>query len=70
MCQYSLSNKNYINEVKLLKSNETEKIYSVNSTLNLGDLEETLMMILMNNGVDIDNVHFKTFGSEIVAENF
>ena len=36
--------------------------------MNLGDLEEALMEVLMDNDVDIDNVNFKSFGTEISAE--
>ena len=36
--------------------------------MNLGDLEEALMEVLMDNDVDIDNINFKSFCTEISAE--
>ena len=57
-----------ITEIKKIKGTETQNIYSVNTNMNLGDLEEALMEVLMENDVDIDNVNFKSFGTEISAE--
>lgn len=58
-----------VREIELVKSSETQRIYSVTTNKNLGDLEESIMGVLLDLGVDIDNLHFKSFGTEISIES-
>jgi len=58
-----------INEVKLQKSNQTENIYSVNTQLNIGQLEEEILLYLLDIGIDIDkDIRVKSFGNNINIE--
>ena len=55
-------------EVKLLKSSQTEVIYSVSTALPLGVLEEEILLMLMDFGVDIDQVRTTSFNTELSFE--
>ena len=57
-----------VREIELLKSSTTQRIYSVTTNKDLGDLEERIMIILMDLGVDIDRLRFSSFGTELVIE--
>jgi hypothetical protein len=57
-----------VREIELIKSNNTQRIYSVTTNKNVGDLEERIMMILLDLGVDIDRVRFSSFGTELKIE--
>lgn len=57
-----------VREIELLKSNQTQRIYSVTTNKDLGDLEERIMFMLLDQGVDIDRLLFKSFGTEITIE--
>jgi hypothetical protein len=57
-----------VREIELIKSNNTQRIYSVTTNKNVGDLEERIMMLLLDLGVDIDRVRFSSFGTELKIE--
>lgn len=57
-----------VREIELLKSNNTQRIYSVTTNKDLGDLEERIMLILLDLGVDIDRLRFSAFGTELTIE--
>lgn len=57
-----------VREIELMKSNNTQRIYSVTTNKNVGDLEERIMMLLLDLGVDIDRVRFSSFGTELKIE--
>lgn len=57
-----------VREIELLKSNNTQRIYSVSTNKDLGDLEERIMMILLDLGVDIDRLRFSSFGTKLSIE--
>jgi hypothetical protein len=57
-----------VREIELIKSNNTQRIYSVTTNKNIGDLEERIMMLLLDLGVDIDRVRFTSFGTELKIE--
>lgn len=59
---------NVVREIELIKSSSTQRIYSVSTNKDLGDLEERLMIILMDLGVDIDRLRFSSFGTELTIE--
>jgi outer membrane protein OmpA-like peptidoglycan-associated protein len=45
-----------VREVALLKSNTTSRIYSVETELSSMELEEALLMIMLDAGVNLDNI--------------
>ena len=51
-----------------LKSNNTQRVYSVSTNKDLGDLEERIMMLLLDLGVDIDRLRFSSFGTKLSIE--
>ena len=57
-----------VREIELLKSNNTQRVYSVSTNKDLGDLEERIMMILLDLGVDIDRLRFSSFGTKLSIE--
>lgn len=57
-----------VREIELLKSNNTQRVYSVTTNKDLGDLEERVMMILLDLGVDIDRLRFSSFDTELSIE--
>ncbi|MDF1726333.1 MAG: hypothetical protein P1U53_01160 [Sulfitobacter sp.] len=57
-----------VREIELIKSNNTQRIYSVTTNKDLGDLEERIMLILLDLGVDIDRLRFSSFGTELTIE--
>lgn len=58
-----------IKEVKLQKGSQTETIYSVSTSLNIGELEEGILMILLDLGIDIDkDIRIKAFGNDVKIE--
>lgn len=57
-----------VSEIKLLKSTQTTRVYSVTTNKDLGDLEERIMLILTDQGVDIDRLRFSSFGTEMTIE--
>ena len=46
----------HVREVDLLKSNTTSRIYSVETKLSSMELEEALLMIMLDAGVNVDNI--------------
>jgi hypothetical protein len=60
--------KSHVQEIELLKSEETERDYSVRTNKNLGDLESIIMNILLANGVDTSRLRFTSFGTQITIE--
>jgi len=57
-----------VREIELLKSNNTQRVYSVSTNKVLGDLEERIMMILLDLGIDIDRLRFSSFGTKLSIE--
>ena len=57
-----------VREIELLKSNNTQRVYSVSTNKDLGDLEGRIMMILLDLGVDIDRLRFSSFGTKLSIE--
>lgn len=57
-----------VREIELMKSNTTQRIYSVTTNKDLGDLEERIMMLLLDLGVDIDRLRFSSFGTKLSIE--
>jgi hypothetical protein len=57
-----------VREIELLKSNNTQRVYSVSTNKDLGDLEERLMIILLDLGIDIDRLRFSSFGTKLSIE--
>ena len=57
-----------VREIELMKSNNTQRVYSVSTNKDLGDLEERIMMILLDLGVDIDRLRFSSFGTKLSIE--
>ena len=57
-----------VREIKLMKSNNIQRIYSVTTNKDLGDLEERIKMILLDLGVDINRLSFSSFGTKISVE--
>ncbi|MDB0060259.1 hypothetical protein N9E97_02655 [Planktomarina sp.] len=57
-----------VREIELMKSNNTQRIYSVTTNKDLGDLEERIMMLLLDLGVDIDRLRFSSFGTKLSIE--
>ena len=45
----------HVREVDLLKSNTTSRIYSVETKLSAMELEEALLMIMLDAGINVDN---------------
>ena len=60
---------NVVREIELIKSNNTQRVYSVTTNKNLGDLEERIMIILMDLGLDTDRLRFSSFGTGITIES-
>jgi hypothetical protein len=57
-----------VREIELMKSNNTQRVYSVSTNKELGDLEERIMMILLDLGIDIDRLRFSSFGTKLSIE--
>lgn len=57
-----------VREIELIKSNNTQRVYSVTTNKDLGDLEERIMFILLDLGVNIDRLRFSSFGTELSIE--
>lgn len=57
-----------VREIELMKSNNTQRIYSVTTNKDLGDLEERIMLMLLDLGVDINRLRFSSFGTELKIE--
>ena len=64
----NLSNGNYLEEIKLIKSSERQYIYSVLGNIELGDLEDQVLKALAKSGVDIKQLYIKSFATEISLE--
>ena len=64
----NLSNVNYLEEIKLIKSSERQYIYSVLGNIELGDLEDQVLKALAKSGVDIKQLYIKSFATEISLE--
>jgi hypothetical protein len=54
--------------VDLLKSNTTSRIYSVETKLSAMELEEALLMIMLDAGVNVDNIRTEVSRDTITAE--
>jgi hypothetical protein len=59
---------NVVREIELIKSTNTQRVYSVTTNKDLGDLEERIMFVLLDLGVDIDRLRFSSFGTELTIE--
>lgn len=57
-----------VREIELLQSNNTKRVYSVTTNKNLGDLEERIMFILLDLGVNIDRLRLTSFGTTLSIE--
>ena len=57
-----------VREIELLKSTNTQRVYSVTTNKDLGELEERVMLILLDLGIDIDRLRFSSFGTELSIE--
>ena len=57
-----------VREIELIKSNNTQRIYSVATNKDLGDLEEDIMLVLLDLGVNIDRLRFSSFGTKLTIE--
>ena len=64
----NLSNGNYLEEIKLIKSSERQYIYLVLGNIELGDLEDQVLKALAKSGVDIKQLYIKSFATEISLE--
>ena len=64
----NLSNVNYLEEIKLIKSSERQYIYLVLGNIELGDLEDQVLKALAKSGVDIKQLYIKSFATEISVE--
>ena len=64
----NLSNVNYLEEIKLIKSSERQYIYLVLGNIELGDLEDQVLKALAKSGVDIKQLYIKSFATEISLE--
>lgn len=58
-----------VDEIELLKSNTTERIYSVRTDKSLIVFEEQLMMTLLDQGIDLERLRFSVNGRAISVEN-
>lgn len=58
----------HVREVDLLKSNNTLRTYSVETKLSPTELEEALLMIMLDAGVNVDNVRITVAKKEIDVE--
>lgn len=58
----------HVREVDLLKSNTTSRIYSVETKLSSMQLEEALLMIMLDAGVNVDNIRVTIGNGEIDVE--
>ena len=58
----------HVREVDLLKSNTTSRIYSVETKLSAMELEEELIMIVLDAGVNVDNLWTEVSRNTITAE--
>jgi len=54
--------------VDLIKSNTTSRIYSVETKLSSMVLEEALLMIMLDAGVNVDNIRVTIGNGEIDVE--
>ena len=57
-----------VREIELMKSNNTQRIYSVTTNKNLGDLEEEIMKVLIDLGIDTNRLRFSSFGTKLTIE--
>jgi outer membrane protein OmpA-like peptidoglycan-associated protein len=58
----------HVREVDLLKSNTTSRIYSVETELSSMELEEALLMIMLDTGVNVDNIRIEVSRGTITVE--
>ena len=58
----------HVREVDLIKSNTTSRIYSVETKLSSMVLEEALLMIMLDAGVNVDNIRVTIGNGEIDVE--
>jgi len=61
---------NYAREVDLLQSNTTSRIYSVETMLSSMQLEEALLMIMLDAGVNVDSLRITVAKGAIDIEQF
>jgi len=54
--------------VDLLKSNTTSRIYSVETKLSAMELEEALLMIMLDAGINVDNMRVSFVNGAIDVE--
>ncbi|MDA9274610.1 hypothetical protein N9Q06_01065, partial [bacterium] len=58
----------HVREVDLLKSNTTSRIYSVETKLSSMELEEALLMIMLDAGVNVDSIRIQVSDEAISVE--
>ena len=58
----------HVREVDLIKSNTTSRIYSVETKLSSMELEEALLMIMLDAGVNVDMIRIQVSGDTISIE--
>ena len=58
----------HVREVDLLKSNTTSRTYSVETKLSSMQLEEALLMIMLDAGVNVDSIRIQVSGGTITVE--
>lgn len=58
----------HVREVDLLKSNTTSRIYSVETKLSAMELEKALLMIMLDAGIDVDNIRVSIVNGAIDVE--
>lgn len=57
-----------VRDIELMKSTATQRVYSITTNKNIGELEERVMIILLDLGVNIDRLRFSAFGSQLKIE--
>ena len=57
-----------VRDIELIKSTATQRVYSITTNKNIGELEERVMIILLDLGVNIDRLRFSAFGSQLKIE--
>lgn len=57
-----------VRDIELIKSTATQRVYTLSTNKNIGELEERIMIILLDLGVNIDRLRFSAFGSQLTIE--
>lgn len=64
-----LKKKKELTNMDLLQSTRTSAIYSVSSSISMGDLEEMILEVMMDLNINIDQVNVESFGNELIFES-